>query len=77
MPWSWICVHYSAHYSHILQRLLSECFQIQLGDSFSAVFHELSGLSCSAQTAVITLGSQRFLNRLIGGTAQFCGIQRP
>lgn len=69
MPWSRICVHYYAHYTHIIH-LFAEHFHILLGDSFTAVFLELSGLSRSAQTAVITLGLPRFESRLIGGEKQ-------
>lgn len=70
MPWSRICVHYYAHYTHILLHLFTEHFHILLGDSFAAVFLELSGLSHSAQTAVITLGLPSFESRLIGGKKQ-------
>lgn len=67
MPWSRICVHYYAHYT---MYLFAEHFHIILGNSFTAVFLELSGLSCSAQTAVITLGLQHFESRPIGGKAK-------
>lgn len=76
MPWSRICVHYYAHYTHILLYLFAEHFHIILGDLYTAVFFELSGLSCSDQTAVITLGLQHFESRLIGGKSKIlCHIK--
>lgn len=76
MPWSRICVHYYAHYTQILPHLFAEHFQILPGDSFAAVFLELSGLSRSPQTAVITLGLPRLETRLIGGKkAKCCAVK--